>query len=164
MRERIWHEMIQAKFGETYLAHYLQRQKQFRKWFKIVTILFSASGIFSWAIWKNGIFSMISCIAIAVVNLIGLIENQIVQSDTDFTGIADLRNLYITHLNKLEKLWTDLNLKIIDEKQAKEIFYELREYSREIEALDNKIFIASYKHLKGKTDSETRNYFKNNFS
>lgn len=156
--------MVQAKFGEIYLAYYLQRQKSFRKLFKIVTLLFSTSGFFSWAIWNNGVYAMIACIVIAIVNSITLIENEIVSSDNDFTGLADLRNLYIIYLNKLEKLWTDLGLKNIDESQANETFYELREYSREIAALDNKIFIKEYRDLKVQTDGDTRTYFRNYFS
>ncbi len=159
MEEKIWYEMMHTKLGDNYLGHYLNKQKTTRKWFKIITLLFSSGGIFSWAIWKIGILPFIACIIVSTIQLSNLIENHIIISDNDIDKIAELRNKYITYFNKLEKLWMDFKTTELTEQQAKEEFYKLRQIGAEIEASDNKLQIRNIKSLYNTADLETRNYF-----
>jgi len=158
MTDKIWYEMVHTKFGDNYLVNYLSRQKTIRKWFKIVTLVFSTSGVLGWKIWEYA--PIIACGLIAVMQIVTLIENQIILSDQDIDNIAGLRNKYISYFNKLEKLWTDLQQKKIDEHAASEQFYKLRQIGADIEATDNKLHInGQIKTLLDKADTETRNYF-----
>lgn len=158
MREKIWYEMLHKKLGDTYLVLYLSRQRSMRKWFKIITLIFSTSGIFSWAIWQNGVLPFIACIVIAAIQLLTLIENQLVLNEKDLDNIADLRKLYTTYVNQIEELWTDFNTDIITEIQAKERFYELRKLSETIEAADNRLDIRNIKSVYNAADIATRDY------
>ncbi len=158
MTDKIWYEMVHTKFGDNYLTNYLSRQKTIRKWFKIVTLVFSTSGVLGWKIWEYA--PIIACGLIAVMQIVTLIENQIILSDQDIDNIAGLRNKYISYFNKLEKLWTNLQQKKIDEHVASEQFYKLRQIGADIEATDNKLHInGQIKTLLDKADTETRNYF-----
>jgi predicted negative regulator of RcsB-dependent stress response len=159
IRDMIWPEMMHTKYGDNYLVHYLNRQKTTRKWFKIITLLFSSGGIFSWSIWQNGVLPVIACGVIALVQLVNLVENQLIHSDNDMEKVADLRNKYNTHFNDLEKLWVDFDAHRLDEHQATEQFYQLRKVGADIESTDNKLNIHKYKSLCNITDTETRNYF-----
>ena len=76
----IWYDLVNAKYGDEYLIVYIQKQRNIRKWFKILTILFSASGIFS-AFQSLKIPTIISCIFIGIVQLATLIEGWIIHSE-----------------------------------------------------------------------------------
>lgn len=152
--------MLHTMFGSNYLAGYLGLQKTKRKWYKIFTLTFSTGGVLGWPLWEYA--PIIACILITVMQLVTLLENHIVPSDQDIENVADLRNKYITYFNKLEKLWTDLEKKVIDEHTAREQFYHLRQFIwTDIEAKDNELNINdNVKSLKSKADTQTRNYFK----
>jgi hypothetical protein len=158
MRDKIWYEMFHIKFGDSYLANYLNRQKTKRKWFKIFTLVFSTSGILGWTVWKYA--PIIACGLIAVMQIVTLIENQIIPSDQDIEDVAGLRNKYISYFNKLEKLWIDFENNRVDEKEAGEQFYKLREIGADIEATDNKLHIdGQIKTIYKVAETETKNYF-----
>ena len=78
MDEKLWYEFVHTKYGDCYLSLYLSRQNSIRKWVKILTLIFSTSGILGWRIWKQPEVTEVSCILIAIVQLFHLIENQIV--------------------------------------------------------------------------------------
>jgi hypothetical protein len=156
MREKIWYEMVHIKYGDSYLAHYLFRQKSIRKWFKILILVFSTGGVFGWKIWEG--VPIIACALIAVFQIFNLIENQIIISDKEIEKISVLRNKYVSYFNKLEKLWSDFNADRFDEKEATEQFYILRNDGADIEALDNELDVRNIKNLCGKANLESRNY------
>ncbi|MFN6945066.1 MAG: hypothetical protein ACK4ND_08960 [Cytophagaceae bacterium] len=158
IRDNIWYDMIHLKHGEVYLAHYLGLQKTIRKWFKIITLIFSGSGIFSWAIWGSGTFAVIACIVIAVIQILSLIEGQIIANESDLEKIGLLRNKYLSYFNKVEKLWVDFNAKRISETEATEKFFKLRKKSEQIEVLDNELHIIKLGILIKASDTDVRNY------
>jgi len=157
MRNTIWYEFVQIKFGETYLALYLDRQKIIRKWFKILTLVFSTSGVLGWTVWEYA--PIISCGLIAVMQIVNLLESQIILSDTDLEKVSELRNQYIQYFNKLEKLWLDFNAVRLTDKEATDKFYGHRKIGQTIESLDNKLNIQQVKILIEKADKQTNNYF-----
>jgi len=157
MRDKIWYEMMHTKFGDNYLALYLNRQRTIRKWYIVFMLVFSTSGIFGWTIWTA--IPVIACGLIAIMQLARLIENQFILTDTDLDKVAELRNQYISYFNKLEKLWTDFYADRLTEQQVTEQFYQLRQIGADIEATDNKLHINKIKTLCDTADTETRNYF-----
>ncbi len=159
IRDMIWPEMHHAKYGDNYLVHYIGRQKTKRKWFKIITLIFSSGGVFGWSIWQNGVFPVIACGIIALVQLISLVENQLIHTDNDLEKVAELRNKYISRFDDLEKLWLDLDADRLNEQKATLKFYQLRKNGADIESTDNKLDIQKHKSLCKIADSETRNYF-----
>lgn len=138
MREKIWYEMAGAKYSEVYIAFFLDRQKSRRNWIKILTLIFSTSGVFGWQIWNEGYFAMVSCVVVAFIQIISLIENHIVLNDADFNQISEVRTLYIDYFNKVEYLYIQVENNFIDEKTAMEKFYELRGIQTSIEVQMNK--------------------------
>lgn len=157
MRDKIWYEMTHVKFGETYLAIYLNRQKSTRKLFKVFTLVFSTSGVLGWKVWAG--FPIIACILISIIQLLNLVENQIIINDSDIDKVSELRNKYITYFNDLEKLWVDYEAKRLNENEANDYFYKLRQIASTIEALDNKLHIQRIQSMCTLADKETRNYF-----
>lgn len=154
---KIWYDLVNAKHGDDYLVLYLARQKTIRKWFKILTIIFSASGIFSASIAAQ-IPTIISCSLIAAVQLATSIENFIIHSQDDIDDLSKLRLLYYERTNKLEKLWHNWWTDKISDDQASQEFFNLRDLSKKIEELDNKLNVRNFKKLRTVADKTTRNY------
>ena len=160
MRNKIWYNMLQIKYGEIYLSLYLDFQKDLKRYIKIATLVFSGSGVFGWAFWEP--LAWIACIVIAIIQLIGLIENQIVRSDAELEEISVLRSMYLKYLTKLEELWYDCENGSKKEKKIKNSYFSLRETDfLAIESLDDKLNIKHWKGLKNKADIRTREYFNN---
>lgn len=154
MRERVWYEFVHSKFGESYLALYINKQKSRKKWFKIITLIFSTSGILGWKLWDYA--PIVACGIISIMQVINLVENEIILSETEIDKICTLRNRYVQYTNQLEKLFIDSKTKA--EKEIKELFYEYRKLGEEIEALDNDLHIQQIKSLISKANSQTRTY------
>lgn len=158
MRDVIWYELVQIKFGEKYLALYLSLQHKLKKLFKIFILIFSGSGILGWQLWQP--IAWIALVLIAIIQLLSLIENQIIRSDDQIAEIAKLRELYLKYFHKLEKLWIEFDNEEINDSVAKEQFFEVRKTDLEpLEALDNKIGIKKWTRLIASADKETRDYF-----
>ena len=162
IRDRIWYDLIDAKFGDDYLTLYLVRQRNIRRWFKIFTIIFSAGGIFS-AFASAKIPTIISLIAIGTVQVLQSIENFIIHSENDLDELRKLRMLYYARSIKLEKLWDSFNRDKIDEDEATNQFFALRELAGEIEELDSRLYIRSYNGLNKKANIKTTDYLNRYF-
>lgn len=157
MREKVWYELVHTKMGDHYLSLYLNRQKTVRKYYTIFILVFSVSGIFSWAFWSS-IPAVIACGCMGVMQLIKLTENQIIPSENDISNVSELRSMFISYFNDLEKLWADNEAgRITDEKMTQE-FYRLRKVGAKIEETDNKLNIRDIRKLRVRSDIQTRNY------
>ena len=157
LRNAVWTDFLNAKFGDEYLILYISRQRYIRKLFKVVTVLLSAGGIWS-AFNELKAFTVISCTAIGAVQLITSVETYIIHSEKDLDELCSLRLMYYTHSNKLEELWH--NLTALTEDEIRDRFFRIREDAKKIEELDNKINVRSHNKLKLEADKKTRNYLK----
>jgi len=162
IRDKIWYEIVDAKYGEIYLACYINRCKNIKKAFRIVTLIFSAGGVFGWKIWEP--IALIACVIIAGIQLLNLIENQIVTSDDELIKIGELRAQYLRYFNKLEKLWTDFETGTATDEHASSQFFTLRTGLKEkIEKMDNELHIKQIESLLLKTDEQEKLYFNNRY-
>lgn len=157
IRDKIWYDLVDTKYGDEYLVLYLSLQRVIRKWFKIITIVLSAGGVFS-AFQSFQIPTIIFCSITGLIQLLTSIENFIIHSEDDLDSLSNLRMKYYDRFIKLEILWHNLETKKITEEQASEIFFELRVLSSEIESLDNKLNVRRYKKLMMTAESKTNNY------
>ncbi|WP_309608999.1 hypothetical protein [Flavobacterium sp.] len=159
INNKIWYDLVHTKFGDEYLILYLRRQRTYRKWFKVLTLLFSASGIFS-AFQLAQIPTIISCALIGLVQLATSIENFIIHSEDDLDNLSKLRMLYYERLIRLEELYHSyLNDKILDQ-EASEEFFNLRKSGKDIEEMDNKLNVRKFNKLTKIADITTNNYLK----
>lgn len=156
MKNKIWYEFVNYKYGDEYLILYLSRLQTSRKYTNIVTLVFSTSGVLGWTFWK--FLPIVSCVLIAIIQIFKLIENQIIPSEKDIEQVVLLRNQYNKYWNQVEKLWIEYNSNKIDDDRAKKCFYKLRETAIEIEKLDNKLNIQHLNSLKKKAEFQTNNY------
>ncbi|TWF44684.1 hypothetical protein FHW36_101605 [Chitinophaga polysaccharea] len=153
---KIWLDLVHAKKGDEYLVLYLCRQRDIRKYFKIVTIVFSAGGAMGWAIWKP--IAGFACAVIALVQLLGSIESFLIHNEDQLESLSKLRLLYYDRANRLEELWHDLVKNKVTDEEASTVFFELRKSAKEIEDLDNKLNIKKVKKLDAEAQYKTKVY------
>lgn len=157
MTDKIWYEMVDIKFKETYVTKYLELQRTLKKTFNILTLLISVSGILSWKFFEK--FAWIAFALIAIMQLFTLIENEIIRADKEIEEISNLRMLYTKYFNKIERLWTEFEAERITENESMDRYFNLRETDWEsIEALDTKLNIKEYIWLMDKSDINTNHY------
>lgn len=157
MNNKIWYELVNIKYGEIYLTKYLSLQRTLKKYFQILTLLVSLSGILGWKYFENYVW--VAFILIAIVQLILLIENHLIRTDAEIEEISSLRMMYTRYFNKLEILWTKYQYKQLDEENTINEYFELRQSDWEkIEELDCKLNIKKYNVLMKNTEIETNNY------
>lgn len=154
----IWYDFVNSKYGDEYLVLYIQKQRNIRKWFKILTIIFSASGIFS-AFQSLKIPTIISCVLIGIVQIATMIEGWIIHSEKEIDELCTLRMFYYERTNQLEKLHYDYSNEKINESDAANNLFDLRKSAKQIEELDNKVNVRHYKKLIEKADIRTNQYF-----
>lgn len=164
MRNKLWYEIAQARFGFEYLALFLDVQKWRKKWFKILVLIFSTGGIMGWKIWEYEYATQIACGVIAVVELFQLLENQIILKDEKLEKLSDLRIKYLEYSNHLEKLWLEFETETRDETTTRDIYFKLRnkEYV-EIQKMDNELDIPQIEKTKKKAESIASNYLRKHF-
>jgi hypothetical protein len=157
MTNKIWYEMVDKKYGETYLSKYLSLQRTLKKSFTIMTLLISVSGILSWKYFED--YAWIAFILISIMQLFTLIENQIIRSDKEIEEISNLRMMYTKYFNKLEQLYTEYHFDRITKENAIDQYFELRKTDWEkIEEEDCKLNIKRYKYLMNKSENESNQY------
>lgn len=157
MHDRIWYEMLHFKHGELYLCYLIDRQRTVRKWMKIGTLVFSGGGILGWKFWD--IFPLIFSGLTAIIQLVTLLENSFVVSESETDKIGDLRLKYIKHFQELEQFWMAYyEREELSEMQAAERFHELRILRRDIDAQENKLDVKEYAALRVKAEKDTNEY------
>lgn len=157
VRNLIWSAFVQAKYGDEYLILYINRQRLIYKSFKIITIVLSASGIWT-AVNEWKIPTIISCTVIGLMQIVTSIEGYLINTEKEIDKLCELRNMYHIHTNEFEELW--LKVDDLEENELKKCFFELRQKSQKIEALDNKSHIKKWKGLMKEADISTINYLK----
>ena len=160
--DKIWYEIVDIKYGEIYLSLYIRRQREMKRWFNILSIIFSAGGIGGYKI--SSFIPIAACVITGLIQTFNLIGNKFFPSETDIDHICKLREKYIQYLIKLEKLWLDLDTDRMSSNDATDQFFKFKQLRADIESIDNKLFISEIKSLKTKSDTQTREYLNNQYS
>ncbi len=149
--------MVDKKYGEIYLTKYLSLQLTLKKYFTIMTLLVSVSGILSWKFSED--YAWIAFVLIAIMQLVILIENQIIRSDKEIEEISNLRMMYTKYFNKLEQLYTEFHYNRITKENAIDKYFELRKTDWEkIEELDCKLDIKKFNYFMNESENESNQY------
>lgn len=158
MYNRLWSEIALIKYHYEYLVLYLDWHRAIRKWVKIITTLFSAGGVFGWAIWKDTL-PQIACSGIAVIQLLTLVEGHIYLPDDKMEKGAELKVKLNEYLLKLEETWYKVRQRKINEDELTSIFFELKNnYGAKIQDTENKLDIKHKKKLMLKADKYMREH------
>lgn len=160
MRNLIWNEMCYAKKNDEYITIYISFQKSLKKFFEMITLILTSSGFIAWLSTKNtnSIIVGISIGLAAFVQLLQLLQDKVIVSDEYINDVIALRKRWISHFDKLEKLWLDLEHEKVDDIAASDIFLELKIEKMSIEEADSGIKIWKIFFLDKNANELTNNY------
>ncbi|WP_213279367.1 hypothetical protein [Chryseobacterium indologenes] len=161
MRERIWHELFDAKYKMIYCNLFLAKQRIINKWFNLVILIFSTSGVLGWPLWKDLPFA--TSIIIAIMSLVKLLGTELIPNDSMFRKSEVAIEKYCDYYNKLENLWYDFE-RDENEIKAQKKFYAIVAQEKDISKIVNEIIKKGNIALQSKAESECDNYFKNIFN
>jgi hypothetical protein len=162
MRNRIWYELGQVKHNLLYCGFLLSRQRRLINIFNIIILSFSSAGIMGWTFWKE--LPIVSCIIIAGISLMKLLSPHIVPSEKQTEKLDKVIDFYFDYFNKLEKLWLDFDNYRINEEQAQEQFYKLKDSEREFNKITNEIVKSIINKIQKKSAIETSTYLNRTFN
>lgn len=137
MRNRIWYELTQAKHNIEFTCLYAEVQRKYLRWFNIGVLICSTGGVMGWKIWDN--LPMISCVIIAIISLIRLVQPHIIMSENQISNLDKICNFYSDYYNKLEHLWYDSEHGIKDTETIKNEFFLIKNTERTISSTVNEL-------------------------
>lgn len=158
MRDRIWNELTQAKFNSEFATLYAEKQRVYLRRFNVLILVFSGGGVMGWTFWKD--FPLASCIIIASVSLIRLLQPHLIMNDKQIGNLDNISKFYFNYYNKLEKLWYDSEYETVNFEKAKKLFFIIKASEQEINQIVNETLKSKPKDLATQSKLNADNYFK----
>ena len=160
MRNRLWTELTQAKHNEEFASLYAERQRRAIRYFNIGVLVFSGSGIMGWPFWEA--LPLISCIIIAIISLLRLIQPHIIMDEKNISNLDKIHVFYVHYYNQIEALWFDYekskNVKAITSR-----FFEIKNTENEINQTINETIRSKPKSIIKRAKKYSDQYFYNVF-
>lgn len=157
MRNRLWYEMVQAKYNNQYTCLLIAYQREILNWFNIAVALFSSAGVMGWKFWDK--IPIVACGIIAAISLAKLIQPHLIPSDKQIEKLDKIADFYFGFHLKIERIWFDFENNVIDESQMLTLLHELKETERNINQLVNEVHKKENKKLSKKAKIECDNFF-----
>ncbi len=158
MRERIWNELVQAKFNIEFSTLYAERQRLHLRRFNILVLFFSTGGVMGWKFWDT--LPLLSCVIIAVISLVRLLQPHIIMNEKQIGNLDNISKFYFNYYNKLEKLWYDSEHETINFEKTKKLFFIIKASEEEINQIVNETLKSKPKDLIAQSKLNADNYFK----
>lgn len=162
MRDRLWAEIIQWKFNIEYITLFSDRQRWRIRFFNILILAFSSSGIMGWTIWEN--FPLIACSIIALISLLRYMRPVLTMDNDQLSKLDTIHKYYIDNYNNLEQLWFEFQEENLTEKEVCEKFYEIKGTESEVMIIISDTLNSKPKRLAKKAKEASDDYFKRVFN
>jgi hypothetical protein len=162
MRTRLWYELTQAKYNETYLCNSIGRQRTILNIFNMTITIFSTAGIMGWKLWDD--LPVIACTIIAIISLAKLIQPHLIPSDKQIEKLDKVSDFYYDFYLKLEKTWFDFENDRITDIEMLEKFQDLKQTEREINRIVNEIHKSANKKIAQTSKLECDIFFQKAFN
>lgn len=162
MRNRLWNELTQSRHNLEFVTLYCERQRKVVKYFNILILVFSSTGIMGWKFWDN--LPLISCIIISGISLLKLLQPHLIGGMKQINDIDEIQRFYTTYFNKIEELWFSHESEEFDERKCKKTFYRLKEQETEYNKMISQNIRSKPKNLIRKAKIYSDNYFSEVFN
>lgn len=155
--EKVWYEMADTKKREFYSVAYLGRQRSIRKFYKILTLACSASGILGWSFFRNPNYGIVTSAIVSAISLLQLIEGHLFHTEEDLITINQLINNYASHFLKCEQIYLQLHASEIEDTEAAKAFYVLCEaYTKTMDSDTKKINITIHEKMREESEYQSQ--------
>jgi phosphoribosylpyrophosphate synthetase len=156
----IWTSLVESKFKEIYIGHKIIQLKKFERNINIFLILSTSGSIASWMIWEN--LKLIWAIIIGISQVVSLIKPYFPYSE-NIKELKKFNSLYKKLNLKYEKLWNQISTGTIEEEEAMNDYFQLRDEENEFSDLSDEIIISNSDKIYNKSNSDLQHFLKNNY-
>ena len=124
-RNRIWEELKQAKANIICIQKYTDKRRGYNRAYNGFVAITASAGALGTLL--NDKVPFIASMLIGFVSIIKSVLPNFVQGESELSSLDVLADFYNKYMNSLENIWYRFDHDIIDEKQAMDEFFKLKE-------------------------------------
>lgn len=124
-RNRIWEELKQAKANIICIQKYTDKRRGYNRAYNGFVAITASAGALGTLL--NDKVPFFASMLIGFVSIIKSVLPNFVQGESELSSLDVLADFYNKYMNSLENIWYRFDHDIIDEKQAMDEFFKLKE-------------------------------------
>mgnify|MGYP005911679967 CR=1 FL=1 len=155
-RNRIWEELKQAKANILCLQKYTDNRRAWSRWYNGIIAFVASFGAIGYSL--DEIIPFITSIIVGIASIAKSIAPTFLQTAQDLSELDTLCDFYVRYMNSLEKIWYDLDHNVIDDDEAMNRFFILKETECDKESIYNRGVRNISKKLQNKVDEQAEEY------
>lgn len=128
MCDRIWYELVDAKYRQEYLILHIDKLERRNKGIDNFLMLSTFAGIFGW--YKFAEYNVFWASLLAILTGFRLMKTKFLTPDQEINTLKAVYEFYVDHVRKLENLWIKYYNNKINEEDAEIQFEKLRDEER----------------------------------
>lgn len=155
-RNRIWEELKQAKANIICIQKYTDKRRGYNRAYNGFVAITASAGALGTLL--NDKVPLFASMLIGFVSIIKSVLPNFVQGESELSSLDVLADFYNKYMNSLENIWYRFDHDIIDEKQAMDEFFKLKETECDKMSQMNKLVRNISKRFQRKIDEEAKEY------
>lgn len=155
-RNRIWEELKQAKANIICIQKYTDKRRGYNRAYNGFVAITASAGALGTLL--NDKVPLFASMLIGFVSIIKSVLPNFVQGESELSSLDVLADFYNRYMNSLENIWYRFDHDIIDEKQAMDEFFKLKETECDKMSQMNRLVRNISKRFQRKIDEEAATY------
>ena len=155
-RNRIWEELKQAKANIICIQKYTDKRRGYNRAYNGFVAITASAGALGTLL--NDKVPFVASMLIGFVSIIKSVLPNFVQGESELSSLDVLADFYNKYMNSLENIWYRFDHDIIDEKQAMDEFFKLKETECDKMSQMNRLVRNISKRFQRKIDKEAATY------
>lgn len=155
-RNRIWEELKQAKANIICIQKYTDKRRGYNRAYNGFVAITASAGALGTLL--NDKVPFFASMLIGFVSIIKSVLPNFVQGESELSSLDVLADFYNKYMNSLENIWYRFDHDIIDEKQAMDEFFKLKETECDKMSQMNRLIRNISTRFQRKIDEEAKEY------
>lgn len=155
-RNRIWEELKLAKANIICIQKYTDKRRGYNRAYNEFVAITASAGALGTLL--NDKVPFFTSMLIGFVSIIKSVLPNFVQGESELSSLDVLADFYNKYMNSLENIWYRFDHDIIDEKQAMDEFFKLKETECDKMSQMNRLVRNISKRFQRKIDEEAETY------
>lgn len=155
-RNRIWEELKQAKANIICIQKYTDKRRGYNRAYNGFVAITASAGALGTLL--NDKVPLFASMLIGFVSIIKSVLPNFVQGESELSSLDVLADFYNKYMNSLENIWYRFDHDIIDEKQAMDEFFKLKQTECDKMSQMNRLVRSISKRFQKKIDEEAATY------
>lgn len=155
-RNRIWEELKQAKANIICIQKYTDKRRGYNRAYNGFVAITASAGALGTLL--NDKVPFFASMLIGFVSIIKSVLPNFVQGESELSSLDVLADFYNKYMNSLENIWYRFDHDIIDEKQAMDEFFKLKETECDKMSQMNRLVRNISRKFQKKIDDEAETY------